>query len=188
MSDVSTQASNSQASLSVGDISLRHLMRIDRRHTRLGVTRACPPDAGGINVPAPSSAGGMGQPPRGPGYKKAKRPPGEARLPRGPDRCGRTPTVANWTWASSPARIMRPPPHLPGNRRGGRSLPQAPQSCQEPVGSSGHSDERTGCFGGSATRTARGLRGIRGRQGVRDLQQRGLRSKSAGGFGSGFWC
>jgi len=113
-------------------------------------------------VPAPSSAGGMGRRPRGPGYKKAKRPSGEARLPRGPDRCGRTPTVANWAWASSPAKIMRPPPHLPGNRRGGRSLPKARQSCQEQVSPSGRSEGPPGSFDGRPTRTAGGLRGIGG--------------------------
>ena len=97
---------------------------------------ASPLDAGVITVPATIVRLGWETEPESVGCLKADRPSGEARLPRGPDnRCRRTPTVANWTWASSPARIMRPPLHLPGNRRGGRSLPQARQSCQEPVGS-----------------------------------------------------
>ena len=60
------------------------------------------------------------------GSLKAERPSGEARLPRGPDKCGRAPTVANWTRASSPARVMRPPLNLPGNRRGGREPTASP--------------------------------------------------------------
>ena len=61
--------------------------------------------------------------------------PRGGQLPRGPERCGRISTVASLIWASTPARLIRPPFHLRGNRRGGRSLSQARQSCQEPVGS-----------------------------------------------------
>lgn len=125
---------------------------------------AFPLEAAVMTVPAGVVRPGWDTEPESVGSLKAKRPSGGARLPRGPDRCGRTPTVANWTWASSPARIMQPPPHLPGNRRGGRSLPQAPQSCQEPVGSSGRSDRPTGSFDG---RPSGGLTRHRGKAGRR---------------------
>ena len=54
--------------------------------------------------------------------------------------------------------------------------------------SSGRSDGPTGSLDGRPTGTAGSLRGIGGRQGVRELQQMGLRSKPAGWFCPGIWC
>jgi len=122
MSDVSTQASNSQASLSVGGISLRHLMRIDRRHTRLGVTRACPPDAGGTNVPAPSSAGGMA-PPNG------VRGIGKRNCPQGSE----APARAGQMWADSDCGGLDLG-FIPGKNHAPPSpSPWEPPRCAEPT-------------------------------------------------------
>ena len=56
------------------------------------------------------------------GHLKAKRPPGEAWRPRGPDRGGRT---ANGIRACAPTRLMgSPPAPSPGDCRGAGSLLQ----------------------------------------------------------------
>jgi hypothetical protein len=53
-----------------------------------------------------------------------------------------------------------PPALIPGNHRGGGSLLQPRQSCQEPVGFSGRSDGPTGRGNPSPAGTARRLRGL----------------------------